>query len=117
MAVHAEAVLIHTVNIVVLAHIDSVTVMISIATPHEIVIPQFFVVTEPIGKEGVGAEYRRGEGIVGCHELFRHHRPRRLDHFLPDEIPTGFERAIDEVLVHIPVLIVETGPTHIGVYA
>ena len=82
MAMHAEAVLIHPVHIVVLAHVDAVAVMISIAAPHEIMIPQFLVVAEPIGEERIRTEYRRREEKI---ENIKGEPPSPLD--LPPGCP------------------------------
>ncbi len=55
MAMHAKAVLVDTVDIMVFAHVDTVAVMVGITAPDKVVIPQSAVVTEPTCKEGPGA--------------------------------------------------------------
>ena len=56
MPMDAKSILVYTVYIVVLAHIDSVTIMISIGTPDEIVPPKIFILSKVIYKECIGTK-------------------------------------------------------------
>ena len=75
MTVDTETVFVDTIDIVVFAHIDAVAVMIGIAAPYEVVIPQMIAILEIIGKEGKGTEDGRGERIAVGHQLFGHDGP------------------------------------------
>ena len=57
---YAETVLVDAVHIVVLAHIDPVAIMVSIAAPHEIMDQQLRTQRIPSDEEGVDAPYMAG---------------------------------------------------------
>ena len=54
-----KAVFVDTVDIVVLAHVDAVAVVVGIAAPHEIVVPQMLAILEIAGEEGEGTDVFR----------------------------------------------------------
>ena len=75
MTVDTEAVFVDAVDIVVFAHVDAVAVMIGIAAPYEVVIPQMIAVLEIIGEESKGTEDGLGKRITVGHQLFGHDGP------------------------------------------
>ena len=87
---HAKAVLVDTIDIVVLTHVDAVTIMIGIAAPNKVVVPKVLPITEIIGEESEGTKDGRGKRIAVCHQLLRHHSTAIFHHLFPHQVPAGF---------------------------
>ncbi len=73
MAVNAETILVHTINIMVFTHIDTVTIMISIAAPHKVMPPQVLIMREVVSKESIAAKNGRREVQAPLGQISRHH--------------------------------------------
>ena len=56
-----KTILIHTVNIMVLTHIDAVTIVIGVTTPNEIVPPEILITGIIVSKESKAAKDCRRE--------------------------------------------------------
>ena len=56
MPVDTESVFIHSIYIMILSYIDTVTIMIGIITPYKIMPPQILIVGKVISEESVSAK-------------------------------------------------------------
>jgi hypothetical protein len=116
MAMNTKAVFIHPVDIVVFAYVDAIAIMVEITAPDEIVVPEGLLVIQIIGKESVGTEDCRRERDL-LREFVGEFGTRGFKDILLEEIPAVFEFGVEERLVEVPVLVVETGFLLLGIDA
>ena len=87
---YAESVLVYTIYVMILTHIDTITIVINITAPDEIMPPQVLVIAEVVSKEGVATKDSCREMDPSIHEVYRHHSTGILIHILLDEIPLRY---------------------------
>ena len=107
MAVYAETVFIHSVNIVIFAHINPVGVVVKVGAPYEVVIPKILPASKVPGKESIDTKDCRREDYILLQQVFRLHGPALLEHVFPDQIPARLKSAEHKIFMEIPVLIVQ----------
>ena len=117
MPMDAEAVFVDPVDIVVLAYVDAIAIVVDIAAPDEVVVPERYVVVQVVGEEGVGTKDGRWEGDFLFQQFLGHHSAGGLEDIFLEEVPAVFEFFVDERLVEVPVLVVEAGFADGGVDA
>lgn len=82
MSVNTESVFIHSIDIMVFPDIYPVAVMVGIAAPDKIMIPQIFFVSEIISKKSIGAQNGRREMNILGKKNFRLTGPGFFQNFL-----------------------------------
>ena len=87
MPVYAEPILIHTIYIMVLAHINAVTIVVGVEAPNKVMPPQIFIVGIVICKERIYTKNCGGETNVTLQQFLWTFGAAFLQNFFLNQIP------------------------------
>ena len=96
MAVDAETILIYAVNVVILTHIDAVSIVVNVGTPYKVVPPEILIPGIIPGEEGPGTDHGRRERAARTQQISGLYGTGFLQDLLFDEVPAVVQRLIHE---------------------
>jgi hypothetical protein len=116
MTVNAKTILVHTIYIMVFAHIDTVSIMICITAPHKVMPPQILIACKEVSKKGITAKNSGREVQTTLSQITWHYGTGIFIHIFLDKIPLGIKGLVNEILLQIPILIIQARLRHVRIY-